>query len=516
MNSADSNKPIVVKRVKKYAAGAHGGAWKVAFADFVTAMMALFLVLWLIESTTPAEKMAISMYFSDPTGYTDGGSPFVINMGGGMRSTDAIDRVSSPAPPTQEPDVMPDKNVQPDVNIKSDPATQKSEQLQKLEKQMEQQEQQKQIQEMHEQKENQEFEKLKQTIEQKIEADPTIGALKDQIIIKITEDGLLIEIVDKDKRPMFDSGGTVIKSYMSTILKEISKTLVDAPNPLSVSGHTDAVPFTEVENYTNWELSSDRAHAARRAMLKAGIKEKQIVRVVGLADSQLYDKAKPTNPMNRRISILAMRTPVEAPTPPAEEKKSENNQENAEDTSGFPGGVVPGAPTEKPAAKKPVEPSLPPDTDFPGSNGATPNGAPQGIPAVPAGLTPKPVLPTAPKATNTPKPAAGKMNLPSGFVDPFSNATEEPLSFSGKPPSSNSAASTPTGNAKNGTTKSTTARPAASGSATEGSPVTAPAISTAVRSPTGSKPPATTSAPAATPPASVTVPRAKNPDEEFF
>ncbi len=474
MNAADANKPIVVKRVKKYAAGAHGGAWKVAFADFVTAMMALFLVLWLIESTTPAEKMAISMYFSDPTGYTDGGSPFVINLGGGMRNTDAIDRVSSPAPPTQEPDVDPDKNTQP--NLSQEAVEQAVEQV----KQMEQQQQ---LQEMHEQQENNKFEELKQMLEERIEADPTLGALKDQIIIKITEEGLLIEVVDKDKRPMFDSGGDVIKPYMRTILKEISKTMLDVPNPLSVTGHTDAVPFTEVENYSNWELSADRANAARRAMLRAGIKEKQISRVVGLADSQLYDKAKPENPINRRISILAMRTPINPP-PPSKDKKPEDEGKKGEaaDESGFPGGVIPGADTGKPAAAPAIDPNLPPDADFPTGfdPAASRAGAvPESVPAVPTGLTPQPVL-SAPGGSTVRESSTPPVNL-----DPFSAA--------------------PTGNAA-------PSRPAA----------TAAPANPAARAPAGGAPafnaPAT-SAPAAAPARAapgVTVPRPSAPDEEFF
>lgn len=493
MNSADANKPIVVKRVKKYAAGAHGGAWKVAFADFVTAMMALFLVLWLIESTTPAEKMAISMYFSDPTGYTDGGSPFVINMGGGMRNTDAIDRVSSPAPPTQEPDVLPDKNIQPNLS-------------QEAIQQIEQIEQQKQLQEMHEQQENNKFEELKQMLEERIEADPTLGALKDQIIIKITEEGLMIEVVDKDKRPMFDSGGDVIKPYMRTILKEISKTLHDVPNPLSISGHTDAVPFTEIENYTNWELSADRANAARRAMLRAGIKEKQIARVVGLADSQLYDKDKPENPINRRISILAMRTPV-TPPPPAPEKAGDSaKKDEAATDSGFPGGVMPGVETSAPAPKPAIDPSLPPDADFPGGAGATESktsGVPESVPAVPAGMKPEPVLtapgPSTTRTSSTPPP----VNL-----DPFST-----LPINTGSPDNAAPASPASAPARASSASSATAAPAAAA---------APARAAPERTPASSAPPASLSAPsrAAEPAQSVvptvTVPRPSAPDEEFF
>ncbi len=467
MNSADSNKPIVVKRVKKVVGGAHGGAWKVAFADFVTAMMAFFLLLWLIESTTPAEKMAISMYFSDPTGYVDGGTPFVINMGGGMRNTDAIDKVSSPAPQTQEPDVLPDKNTQPNMSKEV------------IE----------QIEEIHKQQENNKFEQLKKMLEERIEADPTLGALKDQIIIKITEDGLMIEVVDKDKRPMFDSGGDDIKPYMRTILKEISKTLLDVPNPLSISGHTDAVPFTEVENYTNWELSADRANAARRAMLKAGIKEKQIARVVGLADSQLYDKDKPDNPINRRISILAMRTPVEPPKLPEPKEGAETTDKDMPADSGFPGGVVPNAVTPPPPP--PIDPGLPPDEDFPGAPGAS-GAVPETVPAVPAGLTPTPVLPA------TPKPSTGNSSAAPAGIDPFSTLP------SGGPSKATSSSTRPTISAP------VIAPPAPAATTRPATPAT----------PSVAPPPSpTTTAPVRAPttnPAPVVVPRPTSPDEEFF
>ncbi|CBL45474.1 Chemotaxis protein MotB [gamma proteobacterium HdN1] len=449
MATADANKPIVIKRVKKYAAGAHGGAWKVAFADFVTAMMALFLVLWLIESTTQAEKLAISMYFSNPTGYTEGGSPFVVNLGGGMRDTDTIERVSSPAPPTQEPDVMPDRNIQPLDNIQTNPSQEKSDlEKQQAEKQMQEQ----QLQEMHEQRETQEFEELKRALEEKIEADPTIGAFRDQIIIKITEDGLLIEVVDKDKRPMFDLGKTSVKPYFNSILKAIAKTLEGTHNPLSISGHTDAVPFTESENYTNWELSSDRANAARRALLKAGMKKEQIARVVGLADSILFDEKHPDAPINRRISILAMRTP---PTRmPAPEEKDAQQNEAATPADPNAAAEIPGSapanfgrnqaeanakPNAKPVgenARAPAKPSLPRDPDFPPA-GTVPSAAPaipsipavepartlaappSAVPAVPEGLTPRPVEPSA-------EPAGQNAQPPVAPAQPPANRTVVP------------------------------------------------------------------------------------------
>ncbi len=272
-NSGD--KPIFIKRVKKVQGGHHGGAWKVAFADFATAMMAFFLVLWLLEAASVEEKQAISGYFSDPTGFTEGGSPYVIDLGGGLKDDQAAGDAPVETPET-------DNTSTPVVLTEED------------------------VQDLAAQLESRKFQDLKKRLETRIEEDPNLSKYRDQIIMEVTKDGLQIQIVDAKSRPMFDSGSDYIKPYMKDILQALAKTIATVPNGISISGHTDAEAFTERQDYSNWELSADRANAARRALLQNGVQQSQVAQVVGLASSMLYDKEQPKNPINRRISILVM------------------------------------------------------------------------------------------------------------------------------------------------------------------------------------------------------------------
>jgi chemotaxis protein MotB len=436
MNSADSNRPIIVKKVKRGGEGAHGGAWKVAFADFMTSMTALFLVLYLVESATPAEKMAISMYFTSPTGFIDGGSPFVVNLEGGMRNTDTIDMVSSPAPPTERPGVMPDKDIDmaESKNRANVPTPQAAES--KLSPQAKEAEFRKE--------EDSKFTKMQQAMDERIQANPTLRALKDQIIISLHDDGLQIQIFDKKKRPMFDLGKASVKPYMDTLIKEIAKVLRDVPNKLSISGHTDAVPFTEEPDYTNWELSADRANAARRAFLSAGVPPQQIARVVGMADNELYDKEKPDAPINRRTTILVMRTLADMPKRP---EKLDADIPTEEVKGGMTASQVAEAAAKKAAAAGTADPeeasaeslipgladkpaeglppleeraALPPDEDFPVE---VPD--PDTVPLAPALPTPSPAGVIAPGVAGS-NAAAGRSPVPgtptTEPVDPFEAA----------------------------------------------------------------------------------------------
>jgi len=131
-----------------------------------------------------------------------------------------------------------------------------------------------------------------------------LSEYKDQILMSLTPDGLLIQIVDKESRPMFDLGSSRLKPYIYVILKGIASLINSVPNKISVSGHTDALSFQTMQNFTNWELSAERANAARRALVQNGMSEEKVAEIVGLASSRLLDKKNPTNPINRRISIL--------------------------------------------------------------------------------------------------------------------------------------------------------------------------------------------------------------------
>ncbi len=266
-------KPIIIKRVKKGGHAFHGGSWKVAFADFATAMMAFFLLLWLMGNTTKEEKEAISGYFNDPSGQQlkTGSSPSVIGDGG---ANVAVIEIKHVKPETAEPK----KELTDEDIIK-----------------------------LAEEKEIEKLNILKYELEKLVENSDVFSQFKEQVIIDITPTGLRIQIVDKDNRPMFDSGSADLKYYSKTILRGLAGVLKQVPNKLSITGHTDALPYVERENYGNWELSSDRANAARRELQHGGVAEKNIARVEGFSSSILFDKNKPHSPINRRIAIIVLK-----------------------------------------------------------------------------------------------------------------------------------------------------------------------------------------------------------------
>ncbi len=267
----DNTQPIIVKRVKKVAGGHHGGAWKIAFADFATAMMAFFLVMWLMSSATPEQKKLISGYFQDPIGFTESASPHVIDLGG--TPTPSPDR-------TLNPELEP---AQSEAQIDSD-----------------------QVETFAEQLERERLELLLQELQNKVDENPELQKFKDQILFEITQDGLRIQIMDAENRPMFALGSAQLQPYFEDILLALVDTIAAVPNKISVSGHTDAKPFSGRSDFGNWELSAGRANAARRTLVIGGYPEDQIARVVGYASSALFDRKDPLNPVNRRIDILVL------------------------------------------------------------------------------------------------------------------------------------------------------------------------------------------------------------------
>jgi len=271
----ENNQPIIVKRVKKVAGGHHGGAWKIAFADFATAMMAFFLVMWLMTSATPEQKKAISGYFQDPIGFTESASPFVIDLGG----------TPTPAPErTLNPDISETPESQPDeTGISTD-----------------------QIETLADKMEQERLELLLQELQNKVEENPELQRFKDQILFEITQDGLRIQIMDAENRPMFALGSANLQPYFEDILLAMADTIRAVPNKISISGHTDAKPFAGRGDFGNWELSSNRANAARRVLIAGGYPDEQVARVVGYASSALFDRADPFNPVNRRIDIVVL------------------------------------------------------------------------------------------------------------------------------------------------------------------------------------------------------------------
>jgi len=273
----DNNQPIIVKRIKKSAAGHHGGAWKIAFADFATAMMAFFLVMWLMSSATPEQKRAISGYFQDPIGFTESASPHVIDLGG---------------TPTPAPDRT--------LNEAVDPAMQQSQADSSTPIDADQ------AQTLAEQVERERLDLLLQELQNKVNEDPDLTRFKDQILFEITQDGLRIQIMDAANRPMFALGSAQLQPYFEDILLAMADTIRAVPNKISISGHTDAKPYAGRGDFGNWELSAGRANAARRTLVAGGYPEEQIARVVGYASSALFDREDPFNPVNRRIDILVL------------------------------------------------------------------------------------------------------------------------------------------------------------------------------------------------------------------
>jgi chemotaxis protein MotB len=273
---------IVVKRIKKTVHGHHGGAWKIAYADFVTAMMAFFLLMWLLGTVSAGDLKGVEEYFKTPLkvalmgGPAVGGSQSVLK-GGGKDLTQQAGQVRKAQ----------GKESIKKVDIKSAKA-----ELERLEKRN--------------------LEDLKKKLQQAIDASPTMNQFKNQLLLDITTEGLRIQIVDDQNRPMFASSKAELQPYARQILHEIGQVLNGLPNKISLSGHTDASPYPNGEKlYSNWELSSDRANAARRELVAGGIDETKLLRVVGLSSAVLFDRANPLNPVNRRISIIVMNKKTE-------------------------------------------------------------------------------------------------------------------------------------------------------------------------------------------------------------
>jgi chemotaxis protein MotB len=269
-------RPIIVKRIKKGGGGHHGGAWKIAYADFVTAMMAFFLLMWLLGSTTKGDLNGISEYFK---------TPLKVAMEGGSGSGDSSSIIKGGGKDLTRTDGQ--------VKASDDPAVKKTFNLTAAKAAMEAEE-------------NQRLKSLKEKIENKIEANPLLKKYKEQLLLDITNDGLRIQIVDEQNRPMFALAKAELQPYTKEILHEIGFVLNDVPNRIGLSGHTDSTPYMSETGYSNWELSADRANASRRELIAGGMQDSKVLRVVGLGSAINLDKADPFNPINRRISIVVM------------------------------------------------------------------------------------------------------------------------------------------------------------------------------------------------------------------
>ena len=275
--------PIIIKRIKKGGHAVHGGAWKIAYADFVTAMMAFFLLMWLLGSVTEGDKKGIADYFNTPLkvallngGSGSGDSSHVIK-GGGQDLSRTTGQVKNG-------EVRADKKT---INLQAMKAEQRRMEMERLKG-------------------------LRDKVENILANNPKLAAMRSQIRLDMIRDGLRIQIVDENGRPMFDNGSALVKPYMRELLAEIGAVLAEVPNRLTLEGHTDATPFGAGERgYSNWELSSDRANASRRELIYGGLPEERVMRVQGLASISLYEPREPTSPANRRISIIVMNREAE-------------------------------------------------------------------------------------------------------------------------------------------------------------------------------------------------------------
>jgi chemotaxis protein MotB len=280
MSEEDKKPTIIVKKIKKVAGGHHGGAWKIAYADFVTAMMAFFLLMWLLGSTSQGDLKGIAEYFATPLKVAMGGSS------GAGASNSVLDGGGK------------------DLTKKTGQSNQDSEEKKKKTP--------KQSKLDASKAEWENLKKLQAKIQQTIDADDKLKKFRNQLLLDLTQDGLRIQIVDEDKRPMFDKSKAELQPYARDLLRLIGKTMNGVNNKISLSGHTDSLPYPNGEkSYSNWELSADRANSSRRELVYGGMDENKILQVTGLSSAVPLDNKDPLNPINRRISIVVLNQDAE-------------------------------------------------------------------------------------------------------------------------------------------------------------------------------------------------------------
>ncbi|TCL02237.1 chemotaxis protein MotB [Sodalis ligni] len=371
------NQPVVVIRKRRSSPGQaqHGGAWKIAYADFMTAMMAFFLVMWLLSIASPQELTTIAEYFRTPLN--------VALTGGPRSSTD-----SSPIPgggddPTRQ---------QGDVHKSLDNL------MEKLEKKR--------------------LNHLRERLDQLIESDPRLRVLRPQLLINMVQEGLQIQILDSQNRPMFETGSALVEPYMRDVLRGIAPILNDIPNKISISGHTDAAPYANGERgYSNWELSADRANASRRELISGGLAEGKILRVVGMSSTMSIAPKQPYAAINRRISLVVLNKQTEEmiehenvqnPAVEVNGSKELSAQPALKEAADARRGAPPATQANAPAPQ--VPPSVPADNaPAPQAQPSVPAAnppAPQAQPSVPAANPPAPQAQPSVPAANPPAPQA--------------------------------------------------------------------------------------------------------------
>jgi len=328
--------PIIIKRIKKAGHAAHGGAWKIAYADFVTAMMAFFLLMWLLGSTAKGDLQGIAEYFASPLKVTlmggDGtGNSDSILPGGGRDLSKNSGQVDGG-------DAERAAQLMGAQLARAEQARQDAVRLERLEKNM----------------------------TDLINQNNKLSEYKSQIRVEKIPDGLHIQIVDEQNRPMFDVGSAMVKPYMRDILREIGAALGDVENRIVLAGHTDASPYGSGDRgYSNWELSADRANASRRDLVAGGMPDNKLLRVQGLASSNPLLPENPLDATNRRISVIVMTREAEErlnqtfnrPAAGAPAALPANPPATAARNGAGPGGIVPPVRVVPPAPAAPARPA---------------------------------------------------------------------------------------------------------------------------------------------------------------
>jgi len=412
-----NQRPIIVKKKKITAAGHHGGAWKVAYADFVTAMMAFFMVMWLVTAISKEQRAAIFDYFKNPS-MEPGKStkPAPGQMGPGGASTSPINLQGGLDAPRTTQSRKPGAGIpQPTALAKAqgDPSQSDADKI-KADAQA--------LEKAQTELDKKRMETLMDELKEAIGKSQALEPFKDQLLLDITPEGLRIQIVDAQNRPMFDIGSAKLKGYTGAILHELTPYLISVPNRISLTGHTDTTPYAGITGYTNWDLSTDRANAARRALEGSGLATDKVSRVVGLSSSVLFDRTNPRNPINRRISIVVLTKEAEQEAQKTDIPIQAASAKGADGTAGDTDVAAAGAATNasaKPAATPGgpqfamsagrAEPGTPGPIAAMGRPINPPMGAaPVALPASAARTQPS-AAPPAPAATVAPKhPLPGK------------------------------------------------------------------------------------------------------------
>lgn len=321
MSSVNNNRVVVrKKKVRGGGGGHHGGSWKIAYADFITAMMALFLVLWILAIVPKTELKGIAEYFQMPL---------------------RVSLTSGPAA-SANTSAIPGGGMDPlrqDGDVRRSDST-----LSEAER-----------------RDQRRLEDLKRRLEALIQSNPILRNFRPQLLLDITTEGLRVQIIDSQNRPMFATGRADLQPYMRDILRELGPVLNDMPNKISVAGHTDAVQYARGERaYSNWELSADRANASRQELVAGGMNDGKVQRIMGLASSMSLIKDDPYAAVNRRISLVVLNMRTQRRIESENAAAAEVSVESAQEVSAAIAGTAVSAQVSHPATQQDTQAAPPP------------------------------------------------------------------------------------------------------------------------------------------------------------